>query len=250
MSTNKLFPGANSGVGLATAKVLTKASDAFHVIICARSLEKGNAAKAEIEAGGIKGTLSAIQLDVTEENSISTAVAHVKEQFGRLDVLINNAGISGIHIDNMKSRFNSVLETNVTGPAMIAAAFRSLLMKSENPYSLFVSSGQGTLVRNAGRNITNNPNIKSGSAYGVSKAALNMLVALEHAEYGPTGLKVFAVSPGFVKSNLRGTREEEINGWGGAMDGDIAGELILSIVMGKRDTDIGCLVHKDGVFTW
>ena len=133
---------------------------------------------------------------------------------------------------------------------MVSAAFRPLLMKSENPYSLFVSSGQGTLVRNAGRNINRNPKLKSGGAYGVSKAALNMLVAMEHAEFGPTGLKVFAVSPGFVKSNLRGTSEEEINGWGGAMDGDVAGELILSIVVGKRDSDVGCLVHKDGVFTW
>ena len=165
-------------------------------------------------------------------------------------MLINNAGISGIHIDNIKTRFNSVLETNVTGPAMVAAAFRPLLMKSENPYSLFVSSGQGTLVRNAGRNIATNSNVKNVSVYAVSKAALNMLVALEHAKYGPTGLKIFAVSPGFVKSNLRGMSEEEISGWGGAMDADVAGELILSIVVGKRDSDVGCLVHKDGVFTW
>jgi NAD(P)-dependent dehydrogenase (short-subunit alcohol dehydrogenase family) len=244
------YAGANSGVGFATAKVLASASEAFHVIICARSLEKGNAAKAEIEASSIKGTLSTIQLDVTYEDSISAAVAHVEEQHRRLDVLINNAGISGLHIDNIKTRFNKVLETNVTGPAMVAAAFRPLLMKSEKPYSLFVSSGQGTLVRNAARNVTVHSHIKNGSVYAVSKAALNMLVAMEYAEYGPAGLNVFAVSPGFVRSNLRGTSEEEISGWGGAMDGDVAGELILSIVEGRRDSDVGCLVHKDGVFTW
>ncbi|KAE9362865.1 putative short chain dehydrogenase/reductase [Stipitochalara longipes BDJ] len=250
MSRIVLITGANSGVGYATAKVLTSASDAFHVIICARSLEKGKAAKAEIEAGGIKGTLSAIQLDVTDETSISEAVAHVQKQFGRLNVLINNAGIGGIHIDNIKTRFNSVLETNVTGPAMVVAAFRPLLMKSENPYSLFVSSGQGTLVRNAARNVTVHSHIKNRGVYAVSKAALNMLVAMEHAEYGPQGLKIFAVSPGFVRSNLRGTSEEEVSGWGGAVNADVAGELVLSIVNGERDADVGSLVHKDGVFTW
>jgi NAD(P)-dependent dehydrogenase (short-subunit alcohol dehydrogenase family) len=242
--------GANSGIGLATVKVLASASNAFHVIIASRSLSKADAAKTEIEADNIKGTLSTLQLDVTDEEAISEAVAHVEQQFGRLDVLINNAGVSGIMEDNIKSSFQLCLETNVIGPAMVAAAFRPLLMKSENPYSIYVSSGQGTLVRNAARNVSANPNIKSRGAYGVSKAALNMLAALEHAEFGPKGLKVFAVSPGFVRSNLRGTSEEARSGWGNAGDPVVSGELVLSIVQGKRDADVGCFVHTDGIYAW
>jgi len=236
-------------VGFATAKVLASTSDAFHVIIASRTLSKCEAAKAEIEAGGIKGTVSAIQLDVTDEASISQAATYVQQNFGHLDVLINNAALGVTTEDNIKARFNSVLETNVTGPAMVSAAFRPLLIKSENPYSLFVSSGQGTLVRNAARNVTRNSNIKNGNAYAVSKAALNMLVALEHAEFGEK-MKVFAVSPGFVRSNLRGTSEEARSGWGGAGDADVAGQLVLSIVKGERDADVGCLVHTDGVYPW
>ena len=162
---------------------------------------------------------------------------------------INNAAI-GEEINNIQTLFNLVLETNVIGPAMVAIVFRPLLMKSENPYSLFIGSGQGSLVRNVARHVSANSNIKNGGVYVVSKAALNMLVALEHAEFGPKGIKVFAVSPGFVISNLRGTSEETRTGWGGAGDPIVAGELVLSILEGKRDSDVGCLVHKDGVYTW
>jgi NAD(P)-dependent dehydrogenase (short-subunit alcohol dehydrogenase family) len=244
------FTGANSGVGFATAKVLASASDSFHVIITSRTLSKAEAAKSEIEAGGIKGTLSTLQLDVTDEKSISEAVAHVEQEFGRLDVLINNAGVGSLGIGNVKTAFKMALETNVMGPAMVAAAFRPLLFKSENPYSIFVSSGQGTLVRNAVQRMSTHGNIKNGGAYAVSKAALNMLAVLEHGEYGPKGLKVFAMSPGFVRSNLRGASEEERSGWGNAGDPEVSGELALSIVQGKRDADVGCLVHKDGIYPW
>jgi NAD(P)-dependent dehydrogenase (short-subunit alcohol dehydrogenase family) len=244
------FTGANSGVGFATTKVLASASDSFHVIITSRTLSKAEAAKSKIEAGGIKGTLSTLQLDVTDEKSISEAVAHVEQEFGRLDVLINNAGVGSLGIDNVKTAFKMALETNVMGPAMVAAAFRPLLIKSENPYSIFVSSGQGTLVRNAVQRMSTHGNIKNGGAYVVSKAALNMLAVLEHGEYGPKGLKVFAMSPGFVRSNLRGTSEEERSGWGNAGDPEVSGELALSIVQGKRDADVGCLVYKDGIYPW
>jgi NAD(P)-dependent dehydrogenase (short-subunit alcohol dehydrogenase family) len=213
-----------------------------------RSLEKAEAAKSEIEAIGIKGTLSAIQLDVTDEKSIENAVSIVEHQFGRLDVLVNNAGVGGL-VSNVKASFKGCLETNVMGPAMVADAFRPLLLKSNNPYSIFVSSGARSLVRNAHQKPPAHTHIQNGAAYQVSKAALNMLSALEARDYG-SNLKVFAVSPGFVRSNLRGPGEEAISGWGGAGDPDVSGELLLSIVQGKRDADVGCLVHKDGVFPW
>jgi NAD(P)-dependent dehydrogenase (short-subunit alcohol dehydrogenase family) len=77
-----------------------------------------------------------------------------------------------------------------------------------------------------------------------------MLAVLEARDYGSDGLKVFAVSPGFVRSNLRGPSEEEKSGWGMAGDADDSGNLLLSIVSGERDADVGCLVHKDGVYAW
>lgn len=65
------------GIGCATTKVLTRASELCYVIIASRSLEKAKAAMSEIEAAGIKGTLSTVQLDVTEEKSIEEAAAHI-----------------------------------------------------------------------------------------------------------------------------------------------------------------------------
>jgi NAD(P)-dependent dehydrogenase (short-subunit alcohol dehydrogenase family) len=219
--------------------------------MASRSLEKANAALKEILATGdaLKGSLSAIQIDVTDEKSIQEAVLNVRQQFGRLDVLVNNAGTSAMGTD-IKTGYQLCLETNVTGPALVSAAFRPLLLESQKPYSLYISSGERTLLRNASQRLATHISNTNGNAYQVSKAALNMLAVLEARDFGSQGLKVFAVSPGFVVSNLRGTSEEARSGKGKAADPKSSGELILSIVRGERDADVGCLVHKDGVFPW
>lgn len=242
--------GANSGIGFAASKVLACSSPSYHIIMTGRSEEKLTAAMNEISGlSDLKGTLSAKRLDVTDDESIKTVVDYVKQQFGHLDVLVNNAGVGGL-TSNTRESFQRCLETNVTGPAVVADAFRPLLLKSQNPYSLYVSSGARTLLRNAIQKPSTHDKIKNGGAYQVSKAALNMLAVLEARDYGSDGLKVFAVSPGFVRSNLRGLSEEERSGWGMAGDADDSGNLLLSIVRGERDADVGCLVHKDGVFAW
>ena len=217
--------------------------------MASRSHEKAKAAKSEIEADGTKGAVSTVQLDVTDERSIEAAATHVQQQFGRLDVLVNNAA-SGSMDPDIKTRFQLCLETNVMGPAIVAAAFRPLLLKSPNPYSIYVSSGERTLIRNATQKSSIHDNIRNGDAYLVSKAALNMLAVLESRDYGPQGLKVFAMSPGFVRSNLRGPNEEARSGWGKAGDPEVSGGIVLSIVQGKRDADLGLFVHKDGVHPW
>lgn len=77
-----------------------------------------------------------------------------------------------------------------------------------------------------------------------------MLAVLKAAEYGPKGLKVFVMSPGFVRSNLRGSTEEARGGWGKAGDPEVSGQLVLNIVQGKRDADVGRFVYKDGLYDW
>jgi NAD(P)-dependent dehydrogenase (short-subunit alcohol dehydrogenase family) len=135
---------------------------------------------------------------------------------------------------------------------MISEAFRTLLFKSKNPYSIYVSSGERTLLRNAAQVFTRPGygNVRGSGAYQVSKAALNMLVVLEAGEYGPKGLKVFALSPGFVVSNLRGKSEEARTGRGKAGDPEVSGQIVLDIVQGRRDANVGSLIHKDGVYPW
>ena len=77
-----------------------------------------------------------------------------------------------------------------------------------------------------------------------------MLAVLEAGEYGPKGLQVYVMNPRFVRSNLRGTTEEAMSGWGKAGDPEISGQIVLSIVQGQRDADVRRLVHKDGVYDW
>ena len=243
--------GANSGIGFATAKVIAGTSAAFHVIMTGRSLEKVESAKSEIEAAGTKGSLSALQLDVTDEKSVEQAAQAVEKTYERLDVLINNAGIAPMNPD-IKTRLQRTLDTNVVGPAVVAAAFRPLLFKSQNPYSIYVSSGGGSLIRasEVGRvSMTNH--IPYEESYRASKAALNMLAVQENFEFGAKGLKVFTMSPGLVISNLRGTDEGARTAWGsGAKDPESSGKTILSIIQGERDADAGKFVVKDGLYPW
>jgi NAD(P)-dependent dehydrogenase (short-subunit alcohol dehydrogenase family) len=217
--------------------------------MASRSLEKVKSSMSEIEASGIKGVVSSVQLDVTDEKSVAEAAAYVEQEFGRLDVLVNNAAVGCMDPD-IKTRFQLSMDTNVTGPAVVAEAFRPLLLKSQNPYSIFVSSGAGSLTRAASSDPKTYKGIKNGEAYQVSKAALNMLAVLESTTHGSKGLKVFAMCPGFVRSNLRGPGEDAISGWGGAGPAEVSGETLLSIIEGKRDADVGGFVHKDGVYPW
>jgi NAD(P)-dependent dehydrogenase (short-subunit alcohol dehydrogenase family) len=234
-----------------------------------RSLSKLDAAKAEIEASlsslpeDQKGELSTLELDVTDDASITAAVQTVEQRFGRLDVLVNNAGVSGLNLpppsspspddstSDIRRQYQLLLDTNLTGPAVISASFRPLLLKSSNPYSIYVTSGARTLLRNATTKTADHAKIKNGGAYQVSKAGVNMLAVLEARDYGPA-LKVFAMSPGFVRSNLRGTTEEERSGWGRAGDAEESGRLLLAILRGERDGEQASrgLVHKDGLWEW
>lgn len=237
-----LITGANSGVGFATTKVLAEANKNFHIIMAGRSLDKVNKAMTDIQSTSIKGSLSTIHLDVIESASITKAAQYVETTYGKLDALINNASVANMDPD-MKTRMEICMETNVTGSALVAEAFRPLLLKTDNPYSIYMSSALGSM------STVHNP-YPYIDAYRVSKAALNMLMVGEWQRYGDKGLKCFSMCPGFVVSNLRGTSEEERSGGGNAKDPLESGRLVLGILEGKRDGDVGKFVHKDGVYPW
>lgn len=246
-SLTVLFPGANSGIGYAASKVIASASTKYHVIMASRSLEKGHAASSAIQVAGVKGKTSSIQLNVTDESSIAAAVQQVEREHGRLDVLINNAGIYS-QAPTLKEQIHDTLATNVTGAAIVAEAFTPLLLKSSNPYLLHVSSGLGSI------NLASDPRPFDAAvgalAYRMSKAALNMLTMQNSNILGKQGVKVFAVCPGLVESNLRGESEEQRSAGGTAGDPEVSGQTMLRIIEGERDADVGKFVHKDGVYPW
>jgi len=233
--------------------VLASSPEKFHVIMACRSLDKANAAKAEIEAGGITGSISTVQLDVTDDESIQKAAASVEQQFGRLDVLINNAAWGVSNLDR-RTHFLRTMETNVYGPFQVAKFFRPLLLKassspSSKAYSIYVTSGMGSLANTA--DTPPHPMTPpDAEPYAACKAALNMYMLLDRRESQATNIKVFAMCPGFVVSNLRGLDETARNGGGMAQDPRESGKLVLSIVQGERDKDEGRVARTAGTWPW
>ena len=206
-----LVTGANQGIGLQIAKDL--AAQGFTVLVGSRNVERGEAAAKDVGPDA-----HALQLDVTDQASVSAAAERVRNEFGRLDVLIQNAAISNtkklpgqsvmeyakttrpsnVSLDEMRA----VWETNVFGVLAVYQALLPLLRESPNARIVNVSSGVGSLTANSDpaspwRSIF-------GPVYPASKTALNALTVAMAIELEPEGIKVNAVSPGFTKTNLNG----------------------------------------------
>jgi NAD(P)-dependent dehydrogenase (short-subunit alcohol dehydrogenase family) len=194
--TTTLITGANKGLGRETARRLL--ADGHEVWLGARDPGRGRAAAHEL--GG-----RFIELDVTDQASVDGAVGQVSSESGGLDVLINNAGISGGFKpagDTGPEDFRLVFETNLFGVVRVSQAFLALLMRSSNPVIVNVSSGMGSLA------VTTDParfeSKLTGLAYPASKAALNMITS-QYAKAFPQ-MRINAVDPGYTATDLNGNR--------------------------------------------
>ncbi|MGH8778445.1 SDR family oxidoreductase [Paraburkholderia sp.] len=206
-----LVTGANQGIGLQIAKDLV--SHGFIVLVGSRNLERGEAAAKEVGPDA-----HALQLDVTDRASIDAAAEHIRKQFGRLDVLINNAAISNtkkqpgqsveeyakttrpsnVSFDEMRA----VWDTNVFGVLAVYQAMLPLLRKASGARIVNVSSGVGSLTTNSDPDFVYRAIF--GPVYPASKTALNALTVAMALELEPEGIKVNAISPGFTSTNLNG----------------------------------------------
>jgi NAD(P)-dependent dehydrogenase (short-subunit alcohol dehydrogenase family) len=188
-----------------------------------------------------------LQLDVTDQKSISDAVAKVQRDFGRLDVLINNAGIVRM-AKPLINQLRETFETNTFGPAVVTEAFLPLLEKGNDVRIIYVSSDLGSINM---RTDELAPYYKlDATVYRMTKAALNMLAVCHQAELKDKGIKVFAFNPGFVVTNLTGEGDRENRVKRGAGDPADSGRALLDIVNGGRDEDVGKFLHKDGLHPW
>ena len=206
-----LVTGANQGIGFQIAKDLV--ANGFTVLVGSRNLDRGETAAKQI------GELAvAIQLDVTDSVSIRAAAERIRSEFGRLDVLINNAAISNtgrmpdesVEDYAMKTRpsvvsldeVRAIWETNVFGVLTLYQAMLPLLREAPAARIVNVSSGAGSLTRNADPAFEHRKIF--GVGYSASKTALNAITLAMAIELEPTGIKVNACSPGFIKTNLNG----------------------------------------------
>jgi NAD(P)-dependent dehydrogenase (short-subunit alcohol dehydrogenase family) len=200
--TTTLITGATKGLGLQTARRLIAAGHT--VYLGARDSQRGKQVASDLGA-------EMVLIDVTSDDSVEAAATLVREQAGQLDVLVNNAGISGGRKppgEVTAADMRAVYDTNVFGVVRVMHAFLPLLEASGTPVVVNVSSGLGSLA------VTNDPgrfeSTLLGLAYPSSKAALNMLTS-QYAKAYPA-IKINAVDPGYTATDLnehRGTQTVE-----------------------------------------
>ena len=215
-----------------------------------RSLPKIEAAIAELtSAGQPKTSFTPLQLDVTDEASIRNAAAAVASKFGHIDVLFNNAGIS-VTDGPLAEKFQHTFATNVIGPVLVSDAFKPLLLKAEKPKSIYVTSSTGSLGMMVDPKSRYRSAVLADPAYRSSKAALNMIAMHDQVDNENTNISVYAICPGFVVSNLRGTSAEQRNPRGTAEDPKTSAELVLSILRGEREADKACMIGRTEAHPW
>jgi NAD(P)-dependent dehydrogenase (short-subunit alcohol dehydrogenase family) len=204
-----LVTGANKGIGRAVAEQL--AALGMTVLIGARDPQRGEEAAATLRSAG--GDVLAVALDVTEPESVAAAGQEVDERFGRLDVLINNAGITGSGqvspmeaVDQIPSTVDvdmvrTVFETNVFGVIAVTNAMLPLLRRSPAARIVNVSSEAGSLALNS---IPGGPlsSLPASAAYSPSKTALNALTVQYANELQKDRILVNSVTPGYVDTDI------------------------------------------------
>ncbi|WP_448319004.1 SDR family oxidoreductase [Streptomyces sp. CO7] len=198
-----LVTGANKGIGYEIAAGLGALG--WSVGVGARNEERREAAVEKLRADGIDAF--GVPLDVTDDASVTAAARLLEARAGRLDALVNNAGITGggpqepttVDLD----RVRAAVETNVIGVIRVTNALLPLLRRSPSPRIVNVSSGVGSLT------LQSTPGADTGPisvAYAPSKTFLNAVTVQYAKELADTNVLVNAVCPGFTATDLNGFR--------------------------------------------
>ena len=204
MSKIALITGANKGIGLETARQLA-ASGGVHVVLAARDRAKGVDAALKLQAEGLD--VEALTLDVTDAASIAAAVKEIEKKFGRLDILINNAGIAVQNGSKKVSEetldvWRKTFDTNLFALISVTQAFLPLLKKAPAGRIVNLSSILGSLA------LHSDPASPiydfKVPAYNVSKTAVNGWTVQLAYELRDTQIKVNAAHPGWVKTEMGG----------------------------------------------
>ncbi|KAJ0300933.1 hypothetical protein COL5a_008553 [Colletotrichum fioriniae] len=204
--TVALVTGANQGIGYEIAKRLASEHPDYHVFMAGRRKEAIEKAASELQEAGLN--VEPLVLDITSDDNIDSAVDTVRTKFGRLDVLINNAGILlGKPDDSIRQKLATVYNTNVFGSIAVTDAFIPLLRESSKVKRVvFVSSGLGSLA------IRTDPSlgpVRDFIEYGSSKAALNHAAMTFASRYRDDKMWKFNISALGVGAGADPGSEEE-----------------------------------------
>ncbi len=201
--TTALVTGANKGIGYEIAAGLGALG--WRVGVGARDQQRRDEAVARLRESGVDAF--GVALDVTDDESVAAAAAQIEHDEGRLDVLVNNAGIVGgvpqtpttISPDTIRA----AVETNVIGVVRVTNAMLPLLRRSPSPRVVQMSSTVGSLT------LQTTPGADTGpvsGAYSPSKTFLNAIVVRYAKELAGTNILMNAGCPGFVATDLNGFR--------------------------------------------
>ena len=187
-----LVSGANRGIGREIVRQL--AEKGITTILGSRDEEKGSTA-----AEGMNGNVAVKRLDVIDEDSVYRLASFVEDEFGRLDILINNAGIANDSgqrgVDADLDSVREALEANLFGAWRLCEAFVPLMQRNGYGRIVNISSGMGALNDMGG----------GSPAYRVSKTALNALTRILASELRGSGILVNSVSPGWARTDMGGS---------------------------------------------
>lgn len=230
--TIALITGANRGLGYETARRLKE--HGHKVYMGARDAQRGQKAAAELG-------VAFVQLDVTAEDSVAAAAAELERLEGRLDVLINNAGISGPAKEVgalTASDATEVFDTNVVSAVRVTHAFLPLLERSASPVIINVSSGLGSF--SATHDESRIESKVGMPLYSASKAALTMLTTV-YAKLLPH-MRVNAVDPGYTATDF--------NGNSGPQTVTEGTDAIVQLATLNADGPTGTFIDRHGTLAW
>jgi NAD(P)-dependent dehydrogenase (short-subunit alcohol dehydrogenase family) len=236
-----LITGANKGIGFETARQLGQQQ--VTILLGARDAAKGEAAAAKLRGEGLD--VRALPLDVTDTDSIRRAVDRVAQEFGRLDILINNAGVM---VDDQTKKvseqsldaWRATFDTNVFGLIATTQGFLPLLRKSAAGRIVNLSSilGSNTLHSDPQSPIYD----FKVPAYNVSKSAVNAYTVQLAYELRDTPIKVNAAHPGWVKT--------EMGGEGATMELPDGAKTSVTLATLAADGPTGSYTHMGEALPW
>ncbi|MGY1748941.1 MULTISPECIES: SDR family NAD(P)-dependent oxidoreductase [unclassified Modestobacter] len=230
--TTTVITGGNKSLGYETARRLKE--HGHRVVIGARDPERGRRAAEELGVDWV-------QLDVTSDESVAAAAAAVRERFGGLDVLVNNAGIPGpigAVEDYTGPDLLAVLDTNTVGTVRTTHAFLPLLRESAAPVIVNVSSGLGSFAARSDESRIEHSVPSVG--YSASKAAVNMLTAV-YAQFLPE-LRINTVDPGYTATDF--------NGHAGPQTVTEGTDAIVAMATIGADGPTGTFTDRHGAVGW